>query len=95
MNYIEMNEVLTQRTLTNEAGHRELMSVPLILDVTVEDYSRLKLDDKIALKTPYGPDIVAVLDKPVWWNNKKTETIFRLFGTNQLRHPTVRTIGQK
>lgn len=58
------------------------MSVPLILDVAVEDYARLKLDKKIAIKTCHSPDIVAVLDKPVWWNNKKSETIFRLFGSN-------------
>ena len=93
MNYLELHEVLTQRTITID-GVQEPMSIPLILDVAVEDYARLKLDKKIALKTSFGPDIVAVLDKPVWWNNEKSETIFRLFSTNQIRHPTVKAFGQ-
>ena len=41
MNDLELNEVLTQRTLTNEQGVKEPMSVPLILDVSVEDFGRL------------------------------------------------------
>ena len=33
MNALELSEVLTNRTLTNEAGLQEPMSVPLVLDV--------------------------------------------------------------
>jgi ATP sulfurylase len=53
----------------------------------------LKNEKKIALKcTKVSPNVLAVIENPVFFDNRKEEISTRTFGTSSVKHPKVERI---
>mmetsp|Transcript_7057 Transcript_7057/g.5304 ORF Transcript_7057/g.5304 Transcript_7057/m.5304 type:complete len:347 (-) Transcript_7057:51-1091(-) len=89
MNELQLLEVIQMKTIT-EHGKKHLFSVPITQHVTAEQKEALKNEEKVALK--YNGQIVAVIEKPVFFDNRKEEISTRTFGTQSLKHPKVERI---
>lgn len=88
MNEMELLEVLHMKTITDEVGKRHLLSVPITQPVTAEEKAALEGQAKIALKCPeLGDDVLAVINGPTFFDNRKEEICTRSFGTFSTRHP--------
>lgn len=90
---MEVLEVMQMKTITDNLGKRHLQSVPLVCPATTEQMEALKGEERIALKCPtVGGDVLAVINKPVFFANRKEEISSRIFGTWSLKHPKVENI---
>lgn len=85
MNELELLQVLHTKTLTDEVGKRHLLSVPITQSVTAEQKATLTGEKKIALK--FKDQVYAVINEPVFFDNRKEEIITRTFGTFSSKHP--------
>lgn len=84
------------KTLTDASGKRHLFSVPITQPVTKEQYEALKGQTKIALKcSALSEDVLAVIENPVFFENRKEEICARTFGTFSLKHPKIERIMQQ
>jgi len=94
MNELELLEVMHMRTLTDSStGERHLLSVPITHHVTAEDKERLTGKEKVALKcTAISNEVLAVIEGPCFFNNRKEEISTRVFGTSSTKHPKVERI---
>lgn len=90
MNEIELLQVLHMHTLTDEVGHRHLLSVPITQHVTAAQKAELAGAKKVALK--YKGEIYAVINEPVFFDNRKEEISARQFGTFSTKHPKAEVI---
>ena len=82
MNEIELLEVMHMKTLTDSHGDRHLMSVPITQDITKEQKAKFEGKEKIAVRCPKISDqILAVINKPEFFDNRKEEISARVFGT--------------
>ena len=83
MNEMELVEVIHMKTLTDsETGEKHLLSVPLTQAVTAEDKERFAGKEKIALKcSAISEEILAVVEGPCFFDNRKEEISARVFGT--------------
>lgn len=90
MNEIELLQVLHMHTLTDEVGHRHLLSVPITQHVTAAQKAELTGAKKVALK--YKGEIYAVINEPVFFDNRKEEICARQFGTFSAKHPKAEVI---
>lgn len=91
MDEIQLLEVLHMKTITDAEGKRHLLSVPITQHVTKEQADALKGEKQIALKcSALGNDSVyAVIENPVFFENRKEEISARVFGTLSVKHPKV------
>jgi 3'-phosphoadenosine 5'-phosphosulfate synthase len=81
------------QTLTNSVGATSLFSVPITQHVTKEQYLALKDEKSIALRcTSVYDGILAVIENPVFFENRKEEISARTFGTFSTKHPKVERI---
>ena len=81
------------QTLTDEVGTKSLFSVPITQHVTKDQYLALKDEKSIALKCSLVHDgILAVIENPVFFENRKEEISARTFGTFSAKHPKVERI---
>ena len=81
MNEQEVMEVIQLRTLTHE-GKQTLMSVPITQHVTRDIKVRLEKQTRIAIKcTKLSNQVLAVIEEPVFFENRREEICARLFGT--------------
>ena len=89
MNESEVLEVTQFRTLTDsDTGSKILMSVPMTQSVTEEERKSLDGKPNIALKCSSLSDaVLAVIEEPTFFENRKEEIISRVFGTFSLQHP--------
>jgi len=85
MNEIELLQVLHMHTITDAVGGRHLLSVPITQPVTKEEKEHLAGEKKVALK--YKGEILAVINEPVFFDNRKEEICSRSFGTFSAKHP--------
>lgn len=97
MNELELLEVLHMKTITDHEGKRHLFSVPITQHVSKEQYETLKGEKKITIKISAlkgsNPDTVyAVIENPVFFENRKEEISARSFGTQSVKHPKVERI---
>lgn len=94
MNELELLEVMHMKTLTNAStGERHLMSVPITQSVGEEDKERLQGKEKVAIKcSAISDQILAVIEKPEFYSNRKEEISARVFGTQSVKHPKVERI---
>ena len=94
MNELELLEVMNMKTITDANGKRNLLSVPITQDVTTEDKARLEGAAKIAIKcTEIGSDaVLAVINNPCFFDNRKEEICARTFGCMSANHPKAVTI---
>lgn len=88
MNELELLECLQMKTITDSVGQRHLLSVPITQPVTADQKAALEGESRIALKcSALGDDVLAVIEKPVFFDNRREEINTRTFGTTSLRHP--------
>jgi len=85
---------MQMKTITTPDGKRHLFSVPITQPVSKDEYETLKSEKKIALKcSALGHDeILAVIENPVFFDNRKEEICTRTFGTMSAKHPKVERI---
>eukprot|EP00351_Strombidinopsis_sp_SopsisLIS2011_P005638 CAMPEP_0116883814 /NCGR_PEP_ID=MMETSP0463-20121206/16474_1 /TAXON_ID=181622 /ORGANISM="Strombidinopsis sp, Strain SopsisLIS2011" /LENGTH=594 /DNA_ID=CAMNT_0004539231 /DNA_START=47 /DNA_END=1831 /DNA_ORIENTATION=- len=90
MNELELLESMHMNTITDAEGKRHLMSVPITQDVTAEQKAELANEKRVALKcTEISNDVLAVINNPVFFDNRKEEISTRTFGTSSVKHPKV------
>lgn len=94
MNELQLLEVLHMNTLTDANGTKHLFSVPITLPITTEQKEALAGSAKITLKctSVLGEEVVAVLEEPVFFLNRKEEIATRTFGTFSAKHPKIERI---
>ena len=81
------------KTITTSCGRTHLFSVPITQSITKEEHEALKGENKIALKcSKVSSDVLAVIENPVYFENRKEEISTRTFGTVSLKHPKVERI---
>ena len=82
MNELELLQCLEMQTIIDDVGERHLMSCPITQPVTNEQKAELEGQDEIAIKcSAIGNDVLAVIRKPVFFENRKEEICARTFGT--------------
>jgi len=93
MNELELLECLHMNTLTDKNGNKQPLSVPITQHVTAEQKAALEGEKKIAIKcTKFSDKVLAVIDGPVFYDNRKEEICTRTFGTFSAKHPKAATI---
>jgi len=94
MNEMELLEVMNMKTLTDSEGKRHLMSVPITQDVSEEQKVALAEAQKIKItcSAVTGDQAVAVINKPVFFDNRKEEICTRTFGCFSEEHPAAAVI---
>lgn len=93
MDELQLLEVMHMKTLTDSQGNKHLFSVPITQHVTKEQMEELKGEKKIALKcSALSEDVYAVIENPVFFENRKEEICARTFGTFSLKHPKIERI---
>lgn len=81
------------QTLTNENGKQFCVSVPITQHVTEEQRNLLVREPKIAIKCPeIGNQVLAVIESPEFFENRKEEISTRVFGTSSVKHPKIERI---
>ena len=68
-------QVLHMHTIADEVGHRHLLSVPITQHVTAAQKAELTGQKKVALR--YNGEIYAVINEPVFFDNRKEEICTR------------------
>jgi 3'-phosphoadenosine 5'-phosphosulfate synthase len=88
MNEIQLVESMHMNTVTDANGNKHLFSVPITLPITNEQYEALKGEAKITLKcsSVLGDEVVAILEEPTFFANRKEEICARTFGTLSAKH---------
>ena len=93
MNELQLLEVLQMKTVTSACGRKHLFSVPITQSLTKEEHDSLKGEAKIALRcSKVSSDVLAVIENPVYFENRKEEISTRTFGTFSVKHPKVERI---
>ena len=89
MNEMELLECMNKKTLTVD-GKVHLMSVPLTQHCTTADKERLEKATAVTLT--YKGKNLAVINKPVFFENRKEEICTRTFGCFEKTHPYAENI---
>lgn len=93
MNELELLECMHMRTLTDGSGKKHLLSVPITQYVTAEQKEQLSGEKKVAIKcSKISDDVLAVIEEPVFFDNRKEEISARVFGTQSDQHPKTERI---
>ena len=94
MNELELLEVMNMKTITDSEGKRHLLSVPITQSVTAEQKAEFEGKPKIAIKcSAIGSDaVLAVVENPCFFDNRKEEICTRTFGCMSANHPKAETI---
>lgn len=81
------------KTITTDDHKKHLFSVPITQPVTKEEKEALAGQEKIALRcSKVSPHALAVIENPVFFDNRKEEICSRTFGTQSVKHPKVERI---
>ena len=88
MDEMQLLECIQMKTITDFAGRKHIFSVPITQPCTKEQADTLKAEKKIALKCPGVCDgkVLAVIEDPVFFENRKEEICSRVFGTFSGKH---------
>lgn len=84
MNEIELVESMQMHTVTDKSGKRHLLSVPLTMHVTTDKKTELGAAKLVAIK--WKGEIVATINEPVFFENRKEEICARTFGCFEPTH---------
>ena len=93
MSELQLLEVLHYKTLTIE-NDRFLHSVPITCHASDEEKANCEGKSEITLRDHNGNPI-AVMDNPVFYENRKEEIAARLFGTTSNKHPKIENINKE
>lgn len=94
MNEMQLVESLHMKTVTDADGKRHLLSVPITQHVTCDQKKALEGAAKVALRcsSVHGDKVLAVMNKPTFFENRKEEICTRTFGCFSAKHPKAETI---
>jgi ATP sulfurylase len=93
MNETELLESLHMKTVSDAHGERHLLSVAITQSVTDEQKAALAGHKKVALKcSAISNDVLAVINDPVFFENRKEEISARQFGCFGYNHPKAEVI---
>ena len=93
MNEQELLECMQLKMITGEDGKKHLLSVPITQHITEEDKKRFEGKKKIAIKcSKLSDEVLAVIEEPEIFENRKEEICTRIFGTFGKTHPKVERI---
>ena len=82
------------KTVSDSNGQRHLLSVQITQDVTEEQKASLAGQKKVAIKcSAISNDVLAVINEPVFFENRKEEICARQFGTFGFKHPKAEVIA--
>jgi 3'-phosphoadenosine 5'-phosphosulfate synthase len=94
MNETELLESLHMKTVSDSNGERHLLSVQITQSVTDEQKAALAGQKKVAIKcSAISNDVLAVINEPVFFDNRKEEICARQFGCFGYNHPKAETIA--
>ena len=92
MNEQEMLESLNMNTITDDNGERHILSVPITQHITADQKELFEKEPKVALK--WEDKVVAIINDPEIFDNRKEEICAKTFGTSSLKHPKINRIWQ-
>lgn len=93
MNELELLECMHLKMITAADGNKHMLSVPITQHITSEDKERFQGKTKIAIKcSKLSEEILAVIEEPVIFENRKEEISTRVFGTFGKTHPKIERI---
>ena len=95
MNEIQLLESLHYKTVTAEDGEKFLQSVPITCHLTTEEMEKCKGKSKISLRLKKTNKVLAVIENPTFFRNRKEEISSRLFGTLSKKHPKIERIFEE
>jgi 3'-phosphoadenosine 5'-phosphosulfate synthase len=82
------------KTLTDDNFNRHLIAVPITLHCTNDQMEALKMEKQIALTCSALSDseVYAIIENPVFFENRKEEIAARVLGTLSTIHPKMERI---
>ena len=81
------------KMITGDDGNKHLLSVPITQHISAEDKKRFEGKSKIGIKcSKLSDQLLAVIEEPVIFANRKEEISTRVFGTFGKSHPKVERI---
>ena len=93
MNEQELLESMNMNTVTDKDGNKHILSVPITQYVTEEQKNQLENEKRIAIKcSKISPDVLAVIEEPEFFPNRKEEICAKTFGTKSVVHPKIEKI---
>jgi 3'-phosphoadenosine 5'-phosphosulfate synthase len=95
MNEIQLLESLHYKTVTSDDGQKCLQSVPITCHITTEEMENCKGKERIALRHKVSNKVLAVIENPSFFQNRKEEISARLVGTQSKLHPRVERIYEE
>lgn len=96
MNEQEFIESMNMNTITDKDGKKHILSVPITHHITTEQKEQFKDAKRIALKcSAISPDVLAVIEEPEFYDNRKEEICTKTFGTRSKLHPKIERIEQQ
>ena len=76
--------------MTDDKGNSFPFSVPITQHVSKTQKVKFEIEPKIALKCKQVSDhVLAIIEKPEFFENRKEEISTRVFGTQSLKHPKI------
>jgi len=78
------------QTVTGADGVAHMVSCPITQHATNEEKAACEGAAQVALK--YNGEVIAVINEPEFFTNRKEEICTRTFGTWSLKHPKVENI---
>ena len=85
----ELIESLNMNTITH-GGKKHLMSVPLTQDITADQKKEFEGKPRVAVT--WEDKVVAVINEPEIYDNRKEEICTKTFGTRSVKHPKIKNI---
>jgi len=90
MNEQEFIESMNMNTVTDEDGNKHICSVPITQYVTKEQKESLEGQKKVAIRCKaVSDDVLAVIEEPEFFDNRKEEITTKTFGTRSVNHPKI------
>jgi len=87
MNEQELIESMNMNTITDENGERHILSVPITQHITAEQKDQLEGQNRVALT--WKDEIMAIIEEPEIFDNRKEEICAKTFGTHSQNHPKI------
>ncbi|CAI2361428.1 unnamed protein product [Moneuplotes crassus] len=95
MNETQLLESLHYNTVTADDGEQFLQSVPITCHLTTEEMEKCQEKERIALRHKESNMVLAIIEKPTFFANRKEEISARVFGTLSKEHPKIQRIFEE
>jgi len=93
MNEQEFLESMNMNTVTDKDGNKHILSVTITQYVTEEQKKALEGKKRVAIKcSMVSDDVLAVIEEPEFYPNRKEEICAKTFGTSSTKHPKIERI---